>query len=829
MTRASNRSRLFQLTVGTLLCYSIIFCSSSDDVHCRDMKVSFKGEAVIEVGGPFVGVEFHKSQMIPQRISFYYPVANSIDYNQDFWHRDTSFVMKWGLTIGNSAEIEIGKDPAEIELAPYTVKFQTSEQDFTTAVHYHFCHEKPAMVLRISITNTLDRRENFRFATNLKTSLKTSHSYKLIEAAIANYDEETGTSFTWFPDEDTDSAMIFIANAGTMPVANKIDLRNTGFVYEKQLNSGDKLEIIQIIGSAKKNESADMVNYLLGNHEKEVKSYENSIKQKALKSSYFISGSKETDHSVAWAKAVMEVNIHYLDEEFVPMPCPAEYNFQFTHDQLVTDLAAVNFDLQRVRYDLDYIVRHADENFVIPHAYYWKDGAYQTEFATADNWNNFWFVIVSAAYLRHSNDIKLLRDIYPYLRVSIENAIKNLEPDHLMWSSRPDWWDIGDNYGPKSYMSVLAVKALRDFVFISARLGIDNQQLIERSRIADKIEEAIAEKLWSDEHNYLMNYFNSGEMDPHYYTGSLLAAHYCDFDSTKMKLMLRTAKEKMVDENVGIYNVYPMDFADYKEIIGYIDNEVGDEYYYFNGGIWPQGNAWYALAQIEDGQSEAAGRFIKKTMSLHGIMQGPNGQPAYYEVRNGNRKNSTEYGKVDKPQFLWAGAWYIYSLYHLHGITENTWNLELSPYLTPDQKESRFSYVVDGNSVDYHITGESGVKTISSICFDGKRQYSRMIPQQNAPQKSIEIETGEIKYPYLHSTKAIVNNVNMIDNLLVMDLSAFTGHQNCVIVIAPKVPKSVKLNGENILSWKTVRNSGYEKIVIDYLHEFDNAQLKVKF
>ncbi|MFP4549085.1 MAG: hypothetical protein ACLFQM_13210, partial [Fidelibacterota bacterium] len=643
------------------------------------------------------------------------------------------------------------------------------------------------------------------------------------------YDEETSTSYTWFPHEDTDSAMIFIANAGTMPVVNKIDLRNAGFVYEKQLNTGEKMEIIQIIGSAKKNESAEMVNYLLGNHEKEIQSYENSIKHKALESSYFISGDKETDHSVAWAKAVMAANTHFLDGEFVPMPCPAEYNFQFTHDQLVTDLAAVNFDLQRVRSDLDYIVRHADGNFVIPHAYYWKDGAYHTEFATADNWNNFWFIIVSAAYLRHSNDLQWLRDIYPYLRVSIENAMKNLEADNLMWSSRPDWWDIGDNYGPKTYMSVLAIKALRDFVFISARLGADNQQLIVKSRLADKIEQALAEKLWSDKYNYLMNYFNSGEIDPHYYTGSLLSAHYCNLDSGKMKLMLRRAKEKMVDENVGIYNVFPMDFTDYKDIIGYKDNEVGDEYYYFNGGIWPQGNAWYALALIEDGQSEAANSFIKKTMSLHGIMQGPNGQPAYYEVRNGNCENSAEYGKVDKPQFLWAGAWYIYSLYHLHGIAENAWNLELSPYLIPNQKESRFSYVVDGNSVDYHITGESSVKTISSIRFDGKRQYSLMIPQENAPQKSIEIETGEIKYPCLKSTNAVVNKVYMIDNSLEMELSAFTGHQNRVTIIAPSKAKSVKLNGKNILSWKTVEKTGYKKIEIDYRHEFEKAQLKVKF
>jgi hypothetical protein len=33
-------------------------------------------------------------------------------------------------------------------------------------------------------------------------------------------------------------------------------------------------------------------------------------------------------------------------------------------------------------------------------------------------------------------------------------------------------------------------------------------------------------------------------------------------------------------------------------------------------------------------------------MSLYGIMNGPNGQPAYYEVRNANKENPVEYGTV---------------------------------------------------------------------------------------------------------------------------------------------------------------------------------------
>ena len=60
------------------------------------------------------------------------------------------------------------------------------------------------------------------------------------------------------------------------------------------------------------------------------------------------SGDSIIDQSVFWAKAILEANAHYLDGEIVPMPCPAEYNFYFTHDVLKTDLAAVNFDTERV-------------------------------------------------------------------------------------------------------------------------------------------------------------------------------------------------------------------------------------------------------------------------------------------------------------------------------------------------------------------------------------------------------------------------------------------------------------------------------------------------
>ena len=68
------------------------------------MKIDFKGDAKIEVGGPFAGIELHHSSPLLQRISFFYPVANSLDESTDYWKRDTSFIMQLGLKTGTASK-----------------------------------------------------------------------------------------------------------------------------------------------------------------------------------------------------------------------------------------------------------------------------------------------------------------------------------------------------------------------------------------------------------------------------------------------------------------------------------------------------------------------------------------------------------------------------------------------------------------------------------------------------------------------------------------------------------------------------------------------------
>lgn len=58
---------------------------TQDNKNNRDPLEYFfdKKYGQVEVGGPYVGAEFHESRPLPLRISFYYPVANSIDVSTD--------------------------------------------------------------------------------------------------------------------------------------------------------------------------------------------------------------------------------------------------------------------------------------------------------------------------------------------------------------------------------------------------------------------------------------------------------------------------------------------------------------------------------------------------------------------------------------------------------------------------------------------------------------------------------------------------------------------------------------------------------------------------
>jgi hypothetical protein len=304
--------------------------------------------------------------------------------------------------------------------------------------------------------------------------------------------------------------------------------------------------------------------------------------------------------------------------------------------------------------------------------------------------------------------------------------------------------------------------------------------------------------------------------------------HYGLLDKTKTSELVNTAEEKLLDEKVGIYNVFPMDFHLIRDYLKFSGNEAGDEFYYANGGIWPHGNAWYALALIADGKKDKAFNFIKNVMSLDGIMNGPNGQPAMYEVRNGNFNDSSIYGTVDKPQFLWAAGWYLYSLYHLYGIEENGWNISFNPYLSNNQEKSLFDLFAAGKLLNVNVTGKGD--NIKSIKYNKIEYPSAVIPSKILNGSDVKIELGIPENPYLSLTNSVLKSAELVEYTLILKLQAFAGHNNITRIISPVKPKVVKLNGleKNINYLLEEKNKHYE-IEINFIHQTGEDEIFVEF
>ena len=415
-----------------ILMPSAIFGQDKNLLHIK----STKEVGQIEVGSPYVGIEIHKSFPMLNRISFYYPVANSIDISDDYWKRENFRIMSVGIKVGNSPKRILENEIYDVDQTPYSVSFSKEKFDSEIKISYEFCKNEPAMVVTYIITNKSKVEKEYEVFTRLETILRTSHSYNLKDKAYTEPDNKGSIIRINYPDIETGNAQVFILNAGLLPSSftssSQTDKKfsslddwwlNTdtrlpnmvipkenpwrpvsAFIYNKKLQPNESMKIVQIIGSSLITEGKGKTDYLLANYQKEINEYENYIVTESLPKNPITTGDGDLDFTAMWAKAVLTTNAHYLNGQIVPMPAQAEYNFYFTHDALLTDLAAVNFDLDRVKRDLKYIISLADTDKTIPHAYYWKDTKYKTEFAGTENWNHFWFTLVCASYLRHTGD-----------------------------------------------------------------------------------------------------------------------------------------------------------------------------------------------------------------------------------------------------------------------------------------------------------------------------------------------------------------------------------------------------------------------------------------
>ena len=455
--------------------FTLLLCSVSQlaaQIGATDpLEYSFSGGyGQVEVGGRFAGAEFHDSRPLPSRISLYYPVANSIDLSADCWKRGDSRSMAVGMCVDGGPVQWIGREPWPYILSPHRVTFSRSVDGLAYSMRYEFGLQQAFMVFRLTVRNASSLSRRVAEYVHLKPSLRTCHTYARFDSAWVSYDSTTMASFVRFDEPQTAGACVIVENAGEHPAgwaidASRFSVTDSGtsswrgpsslprldarkesrrpalasFTYSKLLGSGDSLVVVLLIGTCKQDEAEAFAGIWSEKWKEDVSAFNAFILMKAVHGGKLATGDSWVDRSILWSNTLLAAYAHYLDGVVVPMPCPAEYNFFFTHDMLLTDLAAIAFDPERVRRDLTYLSAHARDS-VIPHAYYWKDDGFKTEICPLDDWNHLWFVLTAGTYLRHAKDTTFGKRIEALVTKSMLEALHRLQPDHLMHAQAPDWW-----------------------------------------------------------------------------------------------------------------------------------------------------------------------------------------------------------------------------------------------------------------------------------------------------------------------------------------------------------------------------------------------------
>jgi hypothetical protein len=768
------------------------------------VAVSFDGKfGQIEIGGPYVGAEFHHSLPLPNRVSFYFPVANSIDLSTDYWRRDESKPFAVVVSVDGKSDT-VGRVPFTYSWTPYHAVFTQSDSTPKLEFSYRFCEDLPVMVWQIKIQNRDKKKQSFEIATSLSTSLRTCQSYTRKDRARVIYLDSGAIALTDFDEADTDSARVFVANAGEAPLdeiavtnktASSVDNYDYSprvhFRYRKTLDPDSQLVIVQLIGSCRQRDGEDLQGRAVREWRRSIAAYEGRVEAYATRQSQFLIADTALAQTMRWSKAVLASNRHYINGRIVPMPCPAEYNFFFTHDMLLTDLGAVLFDLKRVREDLLFLHALAGADSALPHAYYWRDDGFKTEFCASDNWNHLWFIILAGSYLKHSGDRETLLQLYPLLEKSLALMLQNKGAHDLMYASRPDWWDIGKVYGARTYITTLMIRALRAFSAIALELNVPEEKLREHVRVAESMQGSLSKNLWDHEAGFLLNMLDSSKLDGHYYAGSLLAAAFDLLDERKRDILLEAARRELLDRGLGIRNAMPANFHRLIDVYGFNGMEAGEPYIYINGGVWSQGIAWYALGLLAAGKPDSARDALTRYLTLAGIGNSPGGQPALFEYRNAD-PGSPHYGRIDKPTFLWAAGWYLLTLHHLAGVRENEWNISFDPHLPNGFEDIVYDLQLNGKNCE--VSGHGRGEYFKRILVDGKNVNSAVVLASPA---KILLERGRPESPYLAYSSASVSRIEYNDtqHALTVQSAGVRGQSIALRIVSLSSPRRLLVDG----------------------------------
>jgi hypothetical protein len=154
---------------------------------------------------------------------------------------------------------------------------------------------------------------------------------------------------------------------------------------------------------------------------------------------------------------------------------------------------------------------------------------------------------------------------------------------------------------------------------------------------------------------------------------------------------------------------------------------------------------------------------------------------------------SPRYGEIDKPTFLWAGGWYLYTLYELCGVRENALNISLCPNLPQDLADLEYDLAAGGKlcRISWKGTGDY----FRSIEIDGRKSHSAVLI---APVSEIALERGIPDEPYLAASDCIVRNVSYSqdsEETLTVLLSGLKDQTGSVKIVCPGLPRKILLNG----------------------------------
>jgi hypothetical protein len=212
--------------------------------------------------------------------------------------------------------------------------------------------------------------------------------------------------------------------------------------------------------------------------------------------------------------------------------------------------------------------------------------------------------------------------------------------------------------------------------------------------------------------------------------------------------------------------------------------------------VWPHDNSWYAIALNAIGQTDSALQFVKRTMTLDGIVHSPLGQPAMYEYRYTDPL-SKDYGMIDKPSFLWAGGFYLKTLYALFGARENEWNLSFEGSLPSSHKSVSYTFTLN-TPKDVALSGKGD--RLASLTCNNTAIPSQVLPIEDArSSKSLSVKFGKGRKPYLKSINAIVDKINLgKSNDLNCEIRSFDGHKITAVVLSSSKIKSVEIDGVSI-------------------------------